>query len=223
MANSMKRLERDVITIKRTIDANYDKFKTLGVFFLEKNAVLNAVLAMPEEEVAKAAADCREAGVRWRMFAKHLNKIETALLDGCEVRDLSQTEDTLDTIGGTAAKDFVKVYPQADGVQVSFAVNGTFSVLGKMNRNGKFSVDGMGVTEETRFTVVNELLPFWEDRYSVALRNDDLWVAISVEDPKIGKKGSACVKLYVKENGVLTMDNLAKYTDTTELLRWINP
>ena len=42
-----------------------------------------------------------------------------------------------------------------------------------------------------------------------------------------GAGGVICVfldiKLYVKENGVLTMDNLAKYTDTTELLRWINP
>ena len=48
----MRRLERDIITIKRTIDANYDKFKTVGVFFLEKNAVLQSVLALPEEEVA---------------------------------------------------------------------------------------------------------------------------------------------------------------------------
>jgi len=222
-AVSMRRLERDVITIKRTIDANYDKFKTIGVFFLEKNAVLNAVLAMPDDETAKIAADCREAGVRWRMFNKYLTKIENALLDGCEIRDLSQSEEKLSVIGGAAADDFVQIFPQADGVQVSFAVNGTFSVLSKMNRNGKFVVEGMGVTPETRFTVVNELLPFWEDRYSVALRNENLWAAISVEDPKIGKKGSACVKLYVKENGVLTMDNLAKYTDTTELLRWINP
>jgi len=217
------RRNRDIVSIKRTIWSNFDKFRTLGVFYLERNQVLAKIASLSDEEIAKIAVECREGGVRWRNFLKYMNKVESTLLGGREIIDLSQTEETLDTIGGTTAKDFVKVYPRADGVQVSFAVNGTFSVLSKMNRNGKFTVDGMGVTPETRFTVVNELLPFWEDRYSVALRNEDLWIAISVEDPKIGKKGSACVKLYVKENGVLTMDNLAKYTDTTELLRWITP
>jgi len=219
----MDRINRNVLTIKRTIENNTDKFKTLGVFFLEKNAVLQAVLQQSEEEIAKIAADCRENGVRWRMFAKVMRKAEEALLGGMEIRDLSLTEDKIPLENTEWADSPVQVFPQPDGVQISFGVNGTFDVLGKMNRNGKYQISGVQVTPQTKFTVVNELLPFWEDRYSVALRGENLWMAVSVEDPKIGRKGLACVKLYVGQNGILYIDNLDKYTDVTEMLRWINP
>ncbi len=91
------------------------------------------------------------------------------------------------------------------------------------NRYGRFSVRAMAVTPETEFTLVNELTPFWEDRYSIALKSADASFALSAEDSKTGKKGSAAIKLTVLENGRLTIDDLAKYLDTTPLLRWINP
>ena len=69
---------RDIVSIKRTIWSNYDRFRTLGVFYLERNEVLDKICAMPEEEIAKIAAECREGGVRWRSFTKHMNKIESA-------------------------------------------------------------------------------------------------------------------------------------------------
>jgi len=219
----MKRIERDVLTIKRTIENNTDKFKTLGVFFLEKNTVLQQILAMDDGEIAKIAADCRENGVRWRLFLKSMNKAEKELLGDTEIKDISLTEETLPAVAGTAPEELVKVHPTADGVKVSFGLTGTFDILGKMNRNGKYTLENVTVTPDTKFTVVNELLPFWEDRYSLALKNGDLWCAVSVEDPKIGRKGSACVKLYVKQDGILWIDDLGKYTDVTEMLRWINP
>lgn len=214
----MNRCDRNLLVIKRTIENNYDKLKTVGVFYLEKNAVLSEIAAKPEDEIAKIAGECREMGVRWRMFAKTLGKFEQTVLSGVEVTDLSQTDGRIPEADG-----LVTVYPVLDGVQVSFAVDGVFHVLGKMNRNGKYEIDRIHVTPETRFTVVNELLPFWEDRYSVALRADGAWYAISVEDPKTGKKGTACVRLYVRRGNCLWIDDLAKYTDCTELLRWINP
>lgn len=219
--NPINRCDRNLLTIKRTIDNNYDKLKTIGVFYLEKNAVLSEIAKYPPEEIARIADECREMGVRWRMFAKTLGKFESAVLDGVEIADLSASEEKI-----PGADGLISVYPVLDGVQISFAVDGTFHVLGKMNRNGKYEIDGVHVTPETRFTVVNELLPFWEDRYSVALRSADgenRWYAISVEDPKTGKKGSACVKLYVRCGNRLWMDDLAKYVDCSELLRWINP
>lgn len=214
----MDRCDRSMMVIKRTIENNYDKWKTVGVFYLEKNAVLAEIASKSEDEIAKIADECREMGVRWRMFAKTLGAVEKRLLDGVEVIDLSQTEEKI-----PGADGLVSVYPQRDGVQVSFAVDGDFHLLGKMNRNGKYEIDHIRVTPETRFTVVNELLPFWEDRYSIALRSDADWYAISVEDPKTGKKGTACVKLYVRHGASLWIDDLGKYVDCTELLRWINP
>ncbi|MCR5681435.1 MAG: hypothetical protein K6G29_03190, partial [Clostridiales bacterium] len=71
---------RDIVSIKRTIWSNYDRFRTLPVFYLERNEVLDAVAALPEEQIAEIAADCREGGVRWRSFVKYMNKIESALL-----------------------------------------------------------------------------------------------------------------------------------------------
>ena len=214
----MDRCDRSMMVIKRTIENNYDKFKTIGVFYLEKNAVLAEIAAKPAEEIARIADECREMGVRWRMFAKTLGAFEKKVLDGVESIDLSQAEEKI-----PGADGLVTVYPQTDGVQVSFAVEGDFHILGKMNRNGKYELDHIRVTPETRFTVVNELLPFWEDRYSIALRAGTDWYAISVEDPKTGKKGTACVKLYVRHSDKLWIDDLAKYLDCTELLRWINP
>ncbi len=218
-----QRTERNIISIKRTIDQNYDKFKHLGVFYLEKNEVLGKILSESEESIAKIADECREGGVRWRMFPKYLNKVESALLGGAEIVDLSLTEETIDGICGKPVAEFIKVTEKADGIAVSFDVNGTFDCLMKANRNGKFTVKGMGVTPDTEFTLVNELTAFFEDRYSLALKSEAVSFAISAEDSKQGKKGSAAIKLYVLADGKLTVDDLAKYMDTSAMLLWINP
>lgn len=215
---------RDIVSIKRTIWSNYDRFRTLPLFYLERNEVLDAVAALPEEEIAKIAADCREGGVRWRSFVKYMNKIESSLLAGREVLDWSQKEEPLfTTVAGVPASDFVKIEERASGAAVSFSVNGTFDLLQRGNRNGCAEIRGLHVTPETAFTVVNELLPYWEDRYSVALKSPALSFAISAEDPKLGKKGTSCVRLYVLDNTALRIDDLGKYTDTTPLTLWITP
>jgi len=218
-----QRTERNIISIKRTIDQNYDKFKNLGVFYLEKNEVLARILSESEESIAKIADECREGGVRWRMFPKYLNKVESTLLGGAEIVDLSATEEKIDSICGKPVAEFIKVTEKADGIAVSFDVTGTFDCLMKANRNGKFSVKSMGVTPETEFTLVNELTAFFEDRYSVALKSEAISFAISAEDSKQGKKGSAAIKLYVLADGKLTIDDLGKYMDTSAMLLWINP
>jgi len=219
-----KRRVRDVVSIKRVIWSNYDKFRTLSVFYTERNEVLKKVLEQDDETVARIADECREGGTRWRGFTKYMNKLETAFVGEREIVDLSQTDEkALTTVGGVDVKDFVKILEKNDGVAVSFAVNGTFDVLTKGNRNGVGDFRNVGVTESTEFTVVNELLPFWEDRYSVALKSENLSFAISAEDPKTGKKGSACVRLYVIEPNRVVIDDLGKYVDTTALTLWINP
>lgn len=217
------RTERNIISIKRTIDQNYDKFKYIGVFYLEKNEVFKKIVSEPEETIAKIADECREGGVRWRMFSKYLNKLETALLDGAEIVDLSATEEKIDGICGKPVAQFIRVAEKPDGIAVSFNVTGTFDCLLKANRNGRFSVRGLGVTPETEFTLVNELTAFWEDRYSVALRSETVSFAVSAEDSKTGKKGSAAIKLYLLEGGRLVIDDLGKYMDTSAMLLWINP
>ncbi|MBO7403653.1 MAG: hypothetical protein J6V24_01715 [Clostridia bacterium] len=215
---------RDIVSIKRTIWSNYDRFRTLPVFYLERNEVLDAVAALPEEEIAEIAADCREGGVRWRSFTKYMNKIESALLAGREVLDWSQKDEPLfETVAGVPVSDFVKIEERASGAAVSFAVRGTFDLLQRGNRNGCTEIRGLPVTPETSFTVVNELLPYWEDRYSVALKSPGLSFAISAEDPKLGKKGTSCIRLYVIEEGAVKIDDLGKYTDTTPLTLWITP
>lgn len=223
MKESMRRV-RDVVSIKRTIWSNYDKFRTVGVFYLEKNAVLNKVLGENEETIAKIADECRDGGVRWRGFQKYLNKIEKAIVGDKEIIDLSKTEEkALDTVAGIPVAELVKVVDDPAGVKVSFALNGTFDVLCKGNRNGCFEVKGMGITPSTEFTLVNELNAFWEDRYSIALKSDELCVALSAEDPGTGKKGSSCVRIYVIEGDKIVIDDLGKYIDTTDLTLWINP
>lgn len=217
------RTERNLVCIKRTIEQNYDKFKTLGVFYLEKNEVLAKIAAEPEETIAKIADECRDGGVRWRRFPRYLNQVETALLDGAEIVDLSATEEKIDAICGKPVADFIRITEKADGVAVSFAVSGTFDCLMKANRNGRFTVRGMNVSPETEFTLVNELTAFWEDRYSVALKSPAVSFALSAEDSKMGKKGSAAIKLYALADGKLTVDDLGKYIDVAPLLRWINP
>ena len=215
---------RDIVSIKRTIWSNYDRFRTLPVFYLERNEVLDAVAALPEEQIAEIAADCREGGVRWRSFVKYMNKIESALLAGREVLDWSQKDEPLlESIAGVPVSDFVKIEERASGAAVSFAVRGTFDLLQRGNRNGCTEIRGLSVTPETSFTVVNELLPYWEDRYSVALKSPGLSFAISAEDPKLGKKGTSCIRLYVIEEGTVKTDDLGKYIDTTPLTLWITP
>ncbi len=218
-----QRTERNIISIKRTIDQNYDKFKHIGVFYPEKNMVLEKILSEGEETIARVADECREGGVRWRMFPKYLNKLETALLNGAEIVDLSSAEEKIDAICGKPVADFIRVTEKADGIAVSFDVTGTFDCFLKANRNGKFMVKGMAVTPDTEFTLVNELTAFFEDRYSLALKSDAVSFAISAEDSKQGKKGSAAIKLYVLADGKLIIDDLGKYMDTTSMLLWINP
>ena len=60
----MDRCDRSMMVIKRTIENNYDKFKTVGVFYLEKNAVLAEIAAKSEEEIAAIADECREMRLR---------------------------------------------------------------------------------------------------------------------------------------------------------------
>lgn len=217
----MNRLDRNIISIKRTIWSNFDKFRTLGVFYLERNAVLNKVASLPEEEVAKIAGECREGGVRWRGFVKYLGKIEASLLGEREIIDMSQKSEL--AFDENEIKDLVTVRESASGVAVSLNLNGKFDILQKGNRNGCFELKNVTVSPETEFTLVNELLPFWEDRYSVALKSEELSVAISSEDPKTGKKGSACAKIYLIDEKRVRIDDLGKYIDTTALTRWINP
>ncbi len=220
----MNRLDRNIISIKRTIWSNFDKFRTLGVFYLERNAVLNKVTSLPEEEIAKIADECREGGVRWRNFVKYLNKIEASLLGEREIIDMSQkSELAFGDVDGKSIAELVTVSESASGVAVSLGVSGKFDILQKGNRNGCFELKNVTVSPETEFTLVNELLPFWEDRYSVALKSESLSIAISSEDPKTGKKGSACAKIYVIDEKTVRIDDLAKYIDTTALTRWINP
>ena len=154
---------------------------------------------------------------------KYLNKLETALLGGAEIVDLSATDEKIDGICGKPVSDFIRIKEKADGLAVSFDVTGTFDCLIKANRNGKFTVKGLGITPETEFTLVNELTAFWEDRYSLALKSEAVSFAISAEDSKMGKKGSAAIKLYVLADGKLTIDDLGKYMDTSSMLLWINP
>ena len=223
METSFRRV-RDIVSIKRTIWSNYDRFRTLGAFYLERNEVLDAVCAMSDEEIARIAADCREGGVRWRSFAKYMNKIESALLGDREIVDLSASgERAFDTVAGVDAAEFVKIHESASGVAVSFSVEGTFDLLQRGNRNGCCEIRGLNVTPDTRFTVVNELLPYWEDRWSVALKSPSLSFALAAEDPKLGKKGSACARLYVMDENRTAVDDLGKYTDTSALTLWINP
>ncbi len=223
MADSMRRV-RDVVSIKRTIWSNFDKFRTLGVFYLEKNAVLEKVLSEGEETVSRVANECREGGVRWRMFPKYLNKIESALIGGREIVDLTQSEEkAIDTVGGMALSDLIRVIDDPAGVKVAFNLTGSFDVLSKGNRNGCFEVKGMGITPETEFALVNELNAFWEDRYSLAIKSENLSVALSAEDPKTGKKGSSCVRIYVIEGDKIRIDDLGKYLDTSAMTLWINP
>lgn len=220
----MNRLDRNIISIKRTIWSNFDKFRTLGVFYLERNAVLSKVASLPEEEIAKIADECREGGVRWRNFVKYLNKIEASLLGEREIIDMSQkSEPAFGDVDGKSIAELVTVRESASGVAVSLNVSGKFDILQKGNRNGCFELKNVTVSPETEFTLVNELLPFWEDRYSVALKSDNLSIAISSEDPKTGKKGSACAKIYVIDEKSVRIDDLAKYIDTAALTRWINP
>lgn len=215
---------RDIVSIKRTIWSNYDRFRTLGVFYLERNEVLDKIAALPEEEIAKIAQECREGGVRWRTFPKYLSKIETALIGGREIIDLTQSDEkAFGVIAGMAVEEFVKPVETVSGVKVSFNIHGKFDVLSKANRNGCFEGKGMTVDPETEFTLVNELLPFWEDRYSLALKSENLSVALSAEDPKTGKKGSSCIRLYVIEGGAVRIDDLGKYLDTAGMTLWINP
>lgn len=222
--NETKRRVRDVVSIKRTIWSNYERFRTLPLFYLERNEVLARVLTLSDEEIASIAAECREGGVRWRGFTKHLSKIESALLGDREVVDLSQSDErAFETIGGVPAADFVRVIEKADGAAVSFAVNGRFDVLCRGNRNGCCEIRNMAVDGDTVFTAVNELLPFWEDKYSVALKSENLSVAISAEDPKTGKKGGACIRITVIENGRVVTDDLGKYTDVSPLTLWVTP
>ena len=219
-----KRRARDLVSIKRVIWSNYDRFRTLGVFFVERKEVTDVIAAEDDETIARIAAECREGGVRWRGFTKYMTKIEKSVIGEREIVDLSQTDErALDTIGGVKVEDFVKVKEVPSGVVVSFNVNGKFDILAKGNRNGVSDIKGIGVTPETEFTVVDELLPFWEDRYSLALKSDSLSFAISAEDPKTGKKGSACVRIYVIEDGRVVIDDLGKYIDTSALSMWITP
>ncbi len=223
MADSMRRV-RDVVSIKRTIWSNFDKFRTLGVFYLEKNAVLEKVLSEGEETVSRVANECREGGVRWRMFPKYLHKIESALIGGREIIDMTQNEEkAIDTVAGMALSDLIRVIDDPAGVKVAFNLTGSFDVLAKGNRNGCFEVKGLGVTPETEFTLVNELNAFWEDRYSLAIKSENLSVALSAEDPKTGKKGSSCVRVYVIEGDRVRIDDLGKYLDTSAMTLWINP
>lgn len=224
MLMESKRRVRDIISIKRVIWSNYDKFRTLGVFFVERKEVLSMIAAQDDETVSRIASECREGGVRWRGFTKYMNKIEASIIGEREIVDLSQNEEkALSEIAGVPVEDFVKIIEKPYGAAVSFNVNGKFDVLAKGNRNGVFDVSGIGVTPDTEFTVVDELLPFWEDRYSVALKGGDISFAISAEDPKTGKKGSACIRIYVIENGRVVIDDLGKYMDTSALTLWINP
>ncbi len=223
METNLRRV-RDIVSIKRTIWSNYDRFRTLGVFYLERNAVLDAVCAMSDGEIAQIAADCREGGVRWRSFTKYLNKIESALLGNREIADLGASDEkAFDTVAGVPAAEFVRIHESASGVAVSFNVTGTFDLLQRGNRNGCTEIRNLCVTPETRFTVVNELLPYWEDRWSVALKSGPLSFAVAAEDPKLGKKGSACARLYVMDDTRAAADDLGKYIDTTALTLWINP
>ena len=224
MSSTSMRRVRDIVSIKRTIWSNFDKFRTLGVFYLERNEVLDLITKMSDEEIAKIADECREGGVRWRSFTKYLSKIESALIGGREIIDLTKEEArAIDTIDGKSAQEFFTVHEKADGVAISFNVNGKFDVLAKGNRNGCFNVRALNITPESEFTLVNELLPFWEDRYSLAIKSDSVSVAIATEDPKLGKKGSACVRIYVIEGDKIRIDHLGKYIDTSSMLLWINP
>lgn len=223
MKESMRRV-RDVVSIKRTIWSNYDKFRTLGVFYLEKNAVLEKVLGESNENIARIANECREGGVRWRGFQKYLNKIEKALIGEREIIDLSKTEEkAIEAVADMSVAELVNIIEAPDGVKVSFNISGTFDVLCKGNRNGCFEVHGMGVTPNTEFTLVNELNAFWEDRYSVALKSEGFSVALSAEDPGTGKKGSACVRIYIIEGDRIIIDDLGKYIDTSSMTLWVNP
>ena len=220
--NSIRRT-RDIVSIKRTIASNYDKFRSLSLFFHERKAVLDKIVSLPDEEIARIANECREGGVRWRAFTKYMNKIEGAMLTG-EVIDRSADEEcALDGICGIPVKDFIHIHETASGVNLSFEVSGTYDIYAKMNRNGCFEVSGMNVTPATEFTVVNELNTFWEDRYSVALKSSGVSFAVSVEDPKTGKKGGACARIYVFQNGTLIIDDLSKYLDVSALTLWIAP
>lgn len=223
MKESMRRV-RDVVSIKRTIWSNYDKFRTLGVFYLEKNAVLEKVLGESDENIARIANECREGGVRWRGFQKYLNKIEKAFIGEREIIDLSKTEEkAIEAVADMSVAELVNIIEAPDGVKVSFNISGTFDVLCKGNRNGCFEVHGMGVTPNTEFTLVNELNAFWEDRYSVALKSEGFSVALSAEDPGTGKKGSACVRIYIIEGDRIIIDDLGKYIDTSSMTLWVNP
>ena len=76
------RRNRDIVSIKRTIWSNFDKFRTISVFYLERNTVLENIAALPDDAIAKIAAECREGGVRWRNFLKFLNPDSLRVVSG---------------------------------------------------------------------------------------------------------------------------------------------
>ena len=51
------RRARDMVSIKRVIWSNYDKFRTLGVFFVERKEVTDMIAAQDDETIAHIAAE----------------------------------------------------------------------------------------------------------------------------------------------------------------------
>lgn len=221
---SNTRTDRNLVTIKRTISLNYDKFRTLGLFFQERNEVLSRIASLDSDSVASVADECREGGVRWRGFATQLRRIEKELIGDRALTDASQTEEkAFQCILGKPVSEFISIYSDVSGVSVSFNVSGVFDVLAKGNRNGVTELKNIGVSPETKFVLVNELNPFWEDRYSVALKGKEVSFALSAENPKTGVKGSCCAKLYLITEDEIIIDDLSKYMDISDLILWINP
>ncbi|EYE88683.1 hypothetical protein Q428_06925 [Fervidicella metallireducens AeB] len=196
----------DIAKVKQSILYSYPSVKYFNEFFNMRSLLLNSL----DEKGIENILSNEKSGVQ-----SELNKVIKNLMGDREVIDgLKEEHKVLPDFAQEIVSN-IKVEEVLECIYASFPLSGLFDIVQKGYRSCCIETVSVTVSPDSRFQFKNDLLTYGKEKYSIAFKGKDFWIAFSLVPSDEGRKGtSKFVVIYVDNNSYI-VDDVDKYIDAS--------
>ena len=205
----------EIDKIKFTINYSSPTFRFFEPFLSLKDELINRIAEDANYEAdAKSILDGDKNAAEGR-----LRKLEETLAAGRQLVNCESTDEkALPSRLAETASGIVGVAREAR-TDVYFNVEGRFDVVTLSARGQYAETCCVTLGKDSFVTVRRETNMYGSEKYSVAIRGEDFWLALAAGPSGQKIKTGAVLRIFACDANGLYADSAAKYFDTAPLLR----
>mgnify|MGYP001764491241 CR=1 FL=1 len=150
-----------------------------------------------------------------------LSRLERSMMSSIQVVDLTASETTLPSPFDTWAQAIFATEIDAS-LAVHVGLSGTYNLLVKSNRTTVQNVNQVQLLVNSNILLRSPFQFYWEEKYSIAYKGQDVSYALYTASAEGGGKGSARLLIKIWTHTELLIDDASKYIDVTPFLKGVN-